>query len=211
MESWGLKFSGIGHFDIICGRWRGGQNLKGKGVHIQKYWMIWHGITLSLSLLSYYCIYVNFMFYFENKEKFCSCVWLQICSTFWYLIYCSFGGFCDLILFALLGGGGFGGSPPHHQKSIPPRTHTNTQTHRQTHTITLNNKFQVTVDSLWFELSGGIWIWSNYGEFGLGEVGHFWNILATETGITGQSKGLGVGVQKDKYVRHISLYFSFLK
>ena len=39
----------------------------------------------------------------------------------------------------------------------------------------------------------------------------FLNILATETGITGQSKGLGVGVQKDKYVRHISLHFSFLK
>ena len=60
-------------------------------------------------------------------------------------------------------------------------------------------------------LRGNLNLFELYGEFGLGEVGHFWNILATETGITSQSKGLGVGVQKDKYVRHISLHFSFLK
>ena len=49
-------------------------------------------------LLLYYYIYLTFLLYFENKEMFCSCVWLPICSTFCNLIYCSFVGICDLIL-----------------------------------------------------------------------------------------------------------------
>ena len=49
-------------------------------------------------LLLYYYIYLNFLLYFEIMEVICSCVWVQICSTFCNLIYCSFVGFCDLIL-----------------------------------------------------------------------------------------------------------------
>ena len=148
MESWGLKFSGIRHFSIFCGWWRSVQNLRGKRVNIQIYWMIWHGITLLLSLLlHYYYIYVNFSLYFENKEKFCFCVWLQICSTYCNLIYCIFIAFCDLILSVVLQSfpyWGYTGSPPttsrnvappHHRKSVHPRvqTHTNTRTHTHTH------------------------------------------------------------------------------
>ena len=71
----GLKFSGFGDFAIIRVLLRGGQNLRGKQVNIQKYWIIWHGITLLLSLLLlYYYIHVSFLLYFKNKEKFCSCV-----------------------------------------------------------------------------------------------------------------------------------------
>ena len=149
---WGLKFSGIGHFNfsIICGRWRSLQNLRGKQVNIQKYCMIWHGITLLLSLLlHYYYIYVNFWLYFGNKEKFYFCVWLQICSTYSNLIYCSFIALCDLILSVVLQSfpywGYWGGAPttsqsvapPHHRKSIPPQAHTHT------HILTLNNNFKV--------------------------------------------------------------------
>ena len=49
---------------------------------------------LSSSLL--YCLY--FVLYLENQEIFCSCVWIQICRTSCNLIYCSFVGFCVLIL-----------------------------------------------------------------------------------------------------------------
>ena len=118
VESWGLKFSGIGQFGIIWSWWRVGQNLSGMGVNIEKYWMIWHGITLLLSLkLYYYYIYVNVLLYFEIEEKFCCCIWLQICSTFCNLIYCSFVRFCDQILSLYCrvfptGGGRMGGVPP---------------------------------------------------------------------------------------------------
>ena len=80
-------------------------NLRGNGVNIQKYWMIWHVITLLLYLLPYYIylfIYLNFLLYFENKEIFCFCVWLQIFSTFCNLNYCSFVRFCDIILSLVL-------------------------------------------------------------------------------------------------------------
>ena len=101
-------------------------------------------------LLHYYYIYVNFSLYFENKEKFCFCVWLQICSTYCNLIYCIFITFCDLILSVVLQSfpyWGYTGSPPttsrnvappHHRKSIHPRaqTHTNTHTHTRTYTHT---------------------------------------------------------------------------
>ena len=42
--SWGLNFSGIDHFNIIYKYWKNGQNLRGQGVIIQKYSMIWPGI-----------------------------------------------------------------------------------------------------------------------------------------------------------------------
>ena len=45
LRSWGLKFSGIEHFKIIYKQWKNEQNERGKGVNIQKYWMIWNGIT----------------------------------------------------------------------------------------------------------------------------------------------------------------------
>ena len=54
---------------------------------------------LSLLLLLY-CLY--FLLYSENQEIFCSCVWMQICRTFCNLIYCSFVGFCVLILSLVL-------------------------------------------------------------------------------------------------------------
>ena len=50
VRSWGLKFSGTGHFNIIYKQWKNEQNLRGKGVNIQKYWMIWHGITHKVNV-----------------------------------------------------------------------------------------------------------------------------------------------------------------
>ena len=165
MEIWGLKFSRIDHFDIICRWWTGGQNLRGKGVNIQKYWMIWHEITLLLSLLLlYYHIYVIFLLYFENQVKFRSCVWLQICSLFCNLIYCSLVGFLlsVLILSLVLQSfptGRYGGSTPTTSRKVAPtiteshfplgihththtHTHAYTHTHTHTHTLTLYNNFQ---------------------------------------------------------------------
>ena len=113
--------------------------------------MIWHGITLLSSLLlHYYFIDVNFLLYFEKKEKFCFYVWLQIFSTYCNLNYCSFVAFCVLILSLVLQSfhywGLWGESTHNRPKSCSLTTtenqsslaHTNTRTctHTYTHTNT---------------------------------------------------------------------------
>ena len=126
--------------------------------------MNWHEITLLISLLLYYYyIHVGFLLYFENKEKFCSFVLLQICSTFFNIIYFSFVGFFDLILSnfirVLLTGGRYGASPTTTSQNVAPPTttkkqlppppsshahaHAHTHTHTHTHTLTINNNFKV--------------------------------------------------------------------
>ena len=42
---------------------------------------------MELPYYYHYYFYVNVLLCFENKEKFCSCASLQICSTFLNLIY----------------------------------------------------------------------------------------------------------------------------
>ena len=49
-------------------------------------------IIIIIIIIIFICLI--FLLYFENKDIFCSCVWLQICSTFSNLICCSFVGFC---------------------------------------------------------------------------------------------------------------------
>ena len=53
-------------------------------------------LLLFIIIIIFICLL--FLLYFENKEIFCSSGWLQICNTFCNLIYCSFVGFCVLIL-----------------------------------------------------------------------------------------------------------------
>ena len=57
-------------------------------------------LLFLLSLLLLYCL--HFLLYFENKEIFWFCVWIQICRTFLNLIYYSFVGFCALVLSLVL-------------------------------------------------------------------------------------------------------------
>ena len=54
-RSWELKFSGIDNFSITYKYWKNEQNLRGKGINIQKYWMIQHGTTL-------WCVFVLFIY-----------------------------------------------------------------------------------------------------------------------------------------------------